>query len=63
MNSYIILRPQGPDGVLVETSVFRELGQIKTKENSPSYNCAKEIILEISQNVITFDKNTKFRRE
>ena len=44
MNSYIILRPQGPDGVLAETTVFRELGQIKTKENNPSYNCAKEII-------------------
>ena len=37
MNSYIILRPQGPDGVLAETTVFRELGQRKTKENNPSY--------------------------
>ena len=52
MNSYIILRPQGPDGVLAETTVFRELGQRKTKENNPSYNCAKEIIQEISQNEI-----------
>ena len=48
MNSYIILRPQGPDGVLAETTVFRELGQRKTKENNPSYNGTKEI----SQNEI-----------
>ena len=48
MNSYIILRPQGPDGVLAEMTVFRELGQRKTKENNPSYNGTKEI----SQNEI-----------
>ena len=26
MNSYIILRPQGPDGVLAETTVFERIG-------------------------------------
>ena len=51
MNSYIILRPQGPDGVLAETTVFRELGQRKTKENNPSYNCAKEIIQKIIREI------------
>ena len=29
MNSYIILRPQGPDGVLAETTVFEKIGSEK----------------------------------
>ena len=29
MNSYIILRPQGPDDVLVETTVFEKIGSEK----------------------------------